>query len=389
MRSDPEPWEELLISLCRLTFDDDLKFHIGTLLGSVNDWPALVSLINEHGIASLAYTNLQSIDLLSIVPKKEREILRQSHLISLARNSYLLDRFSEAAGYLSEQGIDVILLKGMALELSLYGNCGLRQMNDVDILVDSSLCLKARKVLLGRGFRSIPLRSPLLKMIPMYYGKHLPELIRDDLTVEIHHRLFRGEDNITPMVVSESSKLLINKQKLGMPPVDLHFLYLVSHLYSHEIKLSFQLRLYTDLFLMVEKHGMEVLTPRIFDLAEETGRYNYLLERLFLLSRFWGASLPVEITSLFGNIDREAVITGFLSFLPDPRGREPEGPGPDHIGNIREIPGTWHRIIFILSEVFPSLSFMKVRYNLPNRWVGVFAYPYRWGTIISRLFAKN
>ncbi len=40
----------------------------------------------------------------------------------------------------------------MALELTEYGNSGLRQMTDIDILLSKQDCLKARELLEGSGF---------------------------------------------------------------------------------------------------------------------------------------------------------------------------------------------------------------------------------------------
>jgi hypothetical protein len=52
-----------------------------------------------------------------------------------------------------------VILKGLALENSVYGSSGLRQMSDVDILINRDKCINARDILINNGYESLPVKS--------------------------------------------------------------------------------------------------------------------------------------------------------------------------------------------------------------------------------------
>ena len=157
--------ELLLCGLCRLTFDEENGAGLRSLAEKISDWSYFYELAGRHGIAALVYNNLASLDLLQFVPFNIKEILRNSLLNNIARNAGFTEKISEVLGLLDKENIRVVLLKGLALELSVYGNCGLRQMTDVDVLVSRDNALPARKILMENGFISHPLKSVLYKPI--------------------------------------------------------------------------------------------------------------------------------------------------------------------------------------------------------------------------------
>jgi len=189
------PEEQLLISLCRLSFSEKQKKYIRALVKKITDINRFVHLANEHGIIALVYDNLKKTGAGDLLPEEKMASLANSSMKSLGRNTFLYNIIEEVLGLFRQAKIKTVLLKGMALDLSVYGNKGLRQMNDIDILVPHERCMEARKVLLNNGFRSIPLKSPLYNLILPYYGKHLPELVKGGISVEIHHNLFAGPDH--------------------------------------------------------------------------------------------------------------------------------------------------------------------------------------------------
>ena len=111
---------------------------------------------------------------------------------SLSRNTFNTESMSEVLHLMNESGIKTVLLKGLALELTVYGNAGLRQMSDVDILISRNQSMRARQILINNGYISLPVKSIFHKPIIAYMGKHLPSLIKNGTSVEIHHELFGG-----------------------------------------------------------------------------------------------------------------------------------------------------------------------------------------------------
>jgi hypothetical protein len=171
--------EKLLLALCRLTFSDAQKEKISELIQSVTDWEYFAQIANDHGLAALSGYNLGSLTTTSIIPVEITTILKNAHLKSLSRNTFLSETMTEVLGLLNKADIKTVLLKGMALDMTDYGNIGLRQMTDVDILIEQKRCIEARNILLQNGFESLPIKSPLHKPILAYTGKHLPSLLKN------------------------------------------------------------------------------------------------------------------------------------------------------------------------------------------------------------------
>jgi len=144
--------ERLLIKLCRLDFSDEHLKKIRLLIAGIKDWDYFRTLANAHGVAALVWHNLEKHNLNSAIPNDVAIILRGSFLQSLSRNTFNTESLAKALRLLNAEKIKTILLKGMALENSIYGNAGLRQMSDVDILISRSDCLRARNILIQNSY---------------------------------------------------------------------------------------------------------------------------------------------------------------------------------------------------------------------------------------------
>ena len=172
---------------------------------------------------------------------------------SVVRNAWLAERWKEVNRILSEAGIRHILLKGMALEHTIYGSRGLRQMNDNDILLKREDCMRAWNLLQENGFTTEPVKSGLHRKILLDIGKHLPSLYKDGYSVEIHHRLF----NESPDKGKEPTDYFADSEEINVGETKALILskkdqleHLVSHYYKHAEEGNCQLRLYADILLL-------------------------------------------------------------------------------------------------------------------------------------------
>ena len=319
--ADISPEEQLLISLCRLSFGEKQKNNIHALVKKITDIDKFTYLANEHGIIALVYHNLKETSAGDLLPEEKMVSLANSRMKSLGRNTFLYKTIEEVLELFRQEKIKMVLLKGIALDLSVYCNTGLRQMNDIDILVPRKQCMEARRILLNNGFQSIPLKSPLYSLILPYYGKHLPELIKEGISIEIHHELFSGADNLlTEKMITNSTEIAFNKSSVLIPPVREFFLYLVKHLDKHEKNGESQLRLYTDLFCMVDKHKKELLDTVLIKEAESAGLGEVLAAKLFLLKHYWEINIPPALEVLIKEKAPANTTQLFKTFLSQPKG---------------------------------------------------------------------
>jgi len=374
--------ESLLIGLCRLEFSSEQAGKLRTLASGIKKWKYLADLANAHGVAALVYHNLEKLGIIQYVSQDVEDFLRNALMMSMSRNAYHLNEMNEVLKILNNAGIKTILLKGLALEITVYGNTGLRQMTDVDILIRREDCLKARDLLIAKGFSSLPVKSPLHKIILTHTGKHLPSLIKNGFSVEIHHELFgSGKSSLTNMLYDKSVEYQINSERAFIPDAQIFFLYLVRHLFLHEKNNESQLRLYTDLVVLIEKFGDSIINTDLLLLAEMGGMSNTLFCKLESLRNMWGMLFPGWLNELIDREHDQVNRDKFIFFLRSPKNNPVIDKAWLYRYNIREIPGIHRKLIYILGDLFPSISFMKKRYKCRNGWKALFYYPHRLGKL--------
>jgi hypothetical protein len=375
--------EALLLRLCRLEFSEAQVNEIRALASGIAGWDYFRSLANAHGVAALVYHNLEKHNLLPGIPEEVVAFLRGTLMRSLSRNAFSTETMGEVLRLLNEEGIKTVLLKGLALELTIFGNAGLRQMTDVDILISREQSLKARDILISHGFISLPVKSLFHEHIIIDIGKHLPSLIRNGTSVEIHHELF-GDSNkvLTKMLYDNSYDIRIKGERVFIPPPQLFFLYLVRHLSLHEMNNESQLRLYTDLVVLITKHTDEIINYDLLSYASQAGMAEILARYLELLRDIWSIPFPGWIDEFIERWHTPDTINKFLFFLKSPKDNPPLDKAGVYRHVIGQIPGLRSKLLFLLGDIFPTIAFMKKRYRCSSTWRVLFYYPHRLGKIL-------
>ena len=317
--------EKLLLSLCRLEFSEEKKAEIGDLMKEVKDWDHFVDLSNKHGVIALCWYNITETGNKNNVPTRQLEILHSAYMKSLTRNTFLFNHLTELVSLAKEKGIKIVLLKGLALEKTVYGNKGLRQMSDIDILVRQDEASSLRRILLKNGFESAPLVSSLHEKIMPAYGKHLPEMYKNGIAVEIHFKLFDEKGNsLTEEFFDTGHNLSGNETNVFYPDPQLFFLYLVKHLEKHEKSGYFQLRLYTDLVILLSVHSDQILNESLFEYALQANLEIVLAEKLNLIQLYWSISLPEPVKSFTEKLNPPPGSVKFKESLRCPNNEQQE-----------------------------------------------------------------
>ena len=414
----------LLLLLSRMDFSSEQKRLIAEELKSFNEWKLLAGLAVRHGVAALIWQNLSDLGHAGEVPATERTLLEGLRFKSIARVSWITEAAAGVTALLEQEGIKVVLLKGLSLEHTVYGSKGLRQMSDADLLVAPSDALRARDILVREGFRSMSLKSPLYRHIILDLGNHLPELHRGGISVDLHYRLFgpEGEEMVerairdsiiitgggrepdrnvavtresgagTGAVVSSRADIpgtgAIASSRTDIPgagkfrilPPMTAFLALVSHIYKHEIKGEFQLRLWTDIYLLLDRYGKQILTARLAAAAEEVGIRKETATVLTVMEQVWRVALPEDIAS-DSPAAKEAAVASFMNRLAHPGSVGSISQREMFMRNLKALKSTRKKFIFILGDIFPSVGFMKRRYNCRSKVAAFQFYPHRLGKI--------
>jgi hypothetical protein len=323
---------ELLLLLSHYPFDELNRETLSDLLAEVKDWPKLAELINAHGIIALAAYNIKEAGLEKKIPPEAMAILENGYLQSVVRNTWLTQHWKEVNTILCNAEIKHVLLKGMALEHTLYGSRGLRQMNDNDILIKKEDCMKAWSLLQQYGFSPGKIKSPLYKNILPHIGKHLPELHKDGYVVEIHHKLFDNQIESGSAVldpVDASVEINIGDTKAFILSPEMQMKHLISHFERHALEGSVQIRQYADIFLL-NKNTDVVMPEKFIADPHQSDKSAYR---------------------------KAAYKRGF-----------------------RTVP-VKYRLRYLAGDIFPSLSWMKERYRCSGMKALLF-YPHRIGKLL-------
>ena len=324
--------KELLLLLCRYPYDQTNRETLSKLISEVRDWDELVRLINAHGIIALAAYNIKEAKLENKIPAESMAILENGYRQSVVRNIWLTERWKEVNEILEKAGIKHILLKGMALEYTIYGARGLRQMNDNDILIKREEAAEAWHLLQKEGFTFHTPKSPLHIKIMRDISHHLPALTKDGYSLEIHTNLFDYKtimETDQPDLFQNCVEINADNKKALVLQHDIHLSYLISHFERHKLAGESQLRLYSDILMLsrgnpsVEFSEQFILNPDQKEKAEF----------------------------------RKAAYKAKVHFI---------NPG--------------YRWLFILGDLFPSIKWMKERYGCSGIRAMLY-YPHRLGKL--------
>jgi len=127
---------------------------------------------------------------------------------------------------------------------------------------------------------------------------------------------------------------------------------------------------------------------RSLELASEAGMSEILAWRLAPLRNLCGVSFPGWINDFIDKWYHPDSISKFVFFLKSPKGNPPLDRAGSYRHLISDIPGIHRKFLFILGDLFPTISFMKERYKCRSTWKVLIHYPKRFGKILW-LFAPK
>ncbi len=159
------------------------------LLSITTDWPALIELADEQGVLPLLTRYLAQLKE-GVVPAGIQSRLSEA---SRAQTRFTLSMTAELFRILDhfrKMGVEVLLTKGPVLSQRCYGDAGLRQFTDLDLIVRHRDIARAAEEMLGLGYDSkVPLQTIQAGKAP---GEYVFTKRGTNLLAEFHtERTFR------------------------------------------------------------------------------------------------------------------------------------------------------------------------------------------------------
>jgi hypothetical protein len=254
------------------------------------DWNRVVKVGKANRMQTLLHTLLTRRNQLDSLPDKARTFL-QTDVDKIANHATLLSDYLRP--YLrsaAEQGMETVVLKGLAVSINIYGNAAMRPGGDIDILVrrnevERSLAIQEK---LGVG----PYWDNL--MDDRYYERHHLHQQRctPDLVVwfETHwaldHPLTRLTVDYDGILDRTTPGELLGEPVNDLSPPDL-ILCLALHLVKHALYLPSVIS-HPDLARIILADGMVMY---FVDIAEAIKQYGEQMEwnLVVQLATEWGA----------------------------------------------------------------------------------------------------
>jgi hypothetical protein len=126
----------------------DLASAAGIALDRI-DWERVRVLAGSHGVLPLLYRRLKSAE--GLAPQAIASIRAQFYG-NVLTNLNGARELARIVSLLGAQGIDAIALKGPVLALQGWGDVGMRQFNDLDLLVRPATAARTAEVLIEAGY---------------------------------------------------------------------------------------------------------------------------------------------------------------------------------------------------------------------------------------------
>jgi hypothetical protein len=147
----PSAEMELLLCCARTRTNPEMSRRIREAARKEIDWFQFVRLALLHDTLSLIYWNLHRI-CPDLVPGGVLEPLRARHEAQALDSRLLAKELVDILGLLDSHGIQAVPFKGPALAVKLYGDLSLRGFGDLDIMICERDVVRARGLLIDRGY---------------------------------------------------------------------------------------------------------------------------------------------------------------------------------------------------------------------------------------------
>ena len=285
---------------------------IKALLAKPLDWAKLSWLAEQERATPVLWRRVSAI-----APLPEgAQALHKLAMVSEFRMSHLETRLLSALGTLEQAGTEVVLLKGAALALTVYGSFVARPMSDVDLLVRREDATRARDALMAAGWMANTGSTP-----EFYEGHHhLPPLVDGmgtKTTLELHTSLFfeghpfaLTSDDIR----ARAERVTVHGRTMLVPSVHDQLLHLCLHFAWSHMMATGAWRAFRDLdaLLRTERVDWKEFTK----LAKETRGASACYWTFRLARTLAGVQVPVWVERALAPPEPEFALRGWSSTSP-------------------------------------------------------------------------
>ncbi len=231
------PELRLLLRCARWPLVEEDNGAIRTLAAAGDvDWKYFLALCGHHRVAPLVYRALNTSA--APAPPATLAALKAAATQNALSAFRYLAQTRRLCDLLQEGGVPTRVLKGVPLSQRIYADPGLRDVGDIDLLIEPGMEETADRVLLDAGFHR---NDPIARLTPRRrrswrkHGKDYTYRADDenDFEIDLHWRLFRNPhmpgNALADPAATSSEQIHFGETVLDVLPIDRTFLYLCVH----------------------------------------------------------------------------------------------------------------------------------------------------------------
>ncbi|MGC1416369.1 MAG: nucleotidyltransferase family protein [Candidatus Acidiferrum sp.] len=293
---------ELLLCCARTRPNPEMSQRIRESARKEIDWVQFVRLALRHGTLSLTCRNLHKI-CPDIVPSGVLQPLQARHEADATESRLLAKELIEILAFLDAHRIPAVPFKGPALSVRLYGDLSLRGFGDLDIMVCEQDVLRARRLLIDRGYAPEWVETGELSQF--LREKHELLLYRVDgkVRVDLHWRFTSRSACLAgdpDRFLQHLETISIEGEEVRSLPLETYLLLLSMHAAKHQ---WVQLKFICDTAEILAVPDLD--WHYVLHEADELGLRRVLGTGLLLARGLLGAALPTKLARGL-KIDRTA-----------------------------------------------------------------------------------
>jgi hypothetical protein len=361
----------------------------------VSKWDYFVHLLIDRGAAPLFYIKLPLLRQSKIIPQNIKSMLAQAYYRTMSRNILLYKALGDIIDVLNNNQIRFVVLKGMHVAEHFYRDIALRQSSDIDLLVEESSGLDTLDVIKTLGFQNI--KSEISEFVGgNNYKIHYSPLVREDVVVEVHHRLHKESADYALRVqdmITDAETLMLAGRKVRVFNVNDTLIHACVHADKHLREGYVQFTGYFDITNILAACGntfsWEKFTARCrFHHCEQAA-----FRHIIIAGKYFCAAVPGQIKQLYSHTlsagDEQLLLSLLSGNTADIQTGVYEYYAHQHYDNLKSLTSAKQKLRYLKDIIFPSKQFMVSKYcpQKPKRYRLYYFYRYYRG--IRGLFYKN
>ena len=178
--------EQILLAVARRELEPRDMKELREVVRGPLDWDYLLATAFSHGLIPLLQKNL-TVAATDLVPAPVLARMKRESVANSQSVLHLIGKQLKVYRVLQDHGIGVAIFKGAVLAQMAYGEVGLRQAGDIDILIDRQHFNEARSLLESLGYQMTPQLTAAQMASHLSFHCEIP-FMRDDwfTIVDLH-----------------------------------------------------------------------------------------------------------------------------------------------------------------------------------------------------------